>query len=154
VNDVRVEDPLEVTAGDVVHVGGSALRLVAGPSQVLRPEPAETSSPLATVPTSEEPTPAVPWSRARKDLEVRPKAQPGWTLEHVLDEDGRDHHVLRSEAAGRYVRMSERDVFLWKLMDGRHTVRDLLVAYLSEYHALGADRLFDLLEELANQGSS
>jgi hypothetical protein len=154
VNDVRVEEPMAVGDGDVVHAGGSAIRLVADRSQVLRPEPAERSEPPPTASSTEEPShgPAVPWSRARKDLEVRPKAEPGWTLEHVLDEDGRDYHVLRSEASGRYVRLSERDAFLWRLMDGRHTVRDLLVAYLSEYHTLGTDRLFDLLEELAEQG--
>jgi putative peptide zinc metalloprotease protein len=37
-------------------------------------------------------------------------------------------------------------------MDGRHSLRDLLVAYLQEYQALGADRLFDLLDELTEKG--
>ena len=64
--------------------------------------------------------------------------------------DGRDgvYIILKNPAAKTYVRMSERDYFLWERMDGSRTVKDLVVAYFSEYKIFAFARVSNLLEEL------
>ena len=103
VNDVRIEEPTAVGDGDVVRAGGSAIRLVADRSQAPRrpSRPRRASRHRPPRPGKPSPGPSVPWSRARKDLQHPPMAPAGCTLEHVLDEDGHDYHVLRSETRAR-----------------------------------------------------
>jgi putative peptide zinc metalloprotease protein len=162
-NDLRVTDPVPLQRGDVIRLGHSAIRLVEDSADALRPEravtdPSKGSSPPDRSGSARDLHPRLGGGvsaqspLSRKDVALRPQTIPGWTLEHLLDEDGREYYVLSKEAAGSYLRLTERDAFLWKRMDGQHSVRDLLVAFLAEYHALGTERLFDLLSELADHG--
>jgi len=165
-NGVRLDAPAPVQAGDALRIGHTTLRLEAAPRSAaeedgdlpLRPEATLVSPPRPT--SRGDPIPRLPEGTlletlvpdARRGPTFRPRARAGWALKHLVDAQGGDYYILRSFDRPAYLRLTARDVFFWKLMDGRHALRDMLVAYLQEYRALGADRLMDLLEELADKG--
>jgi putative peptide zinc metalloprotease protein len=60
--------------------------------------------------------------------------------------------VLRNTRTGTYLRCDERDVFLWRLLDGAHTVRDLLFRYAEEYGELALPRIERTLRALDEAG--
>lgn len=61
---------------------------------------------------------------------------------------GGEHYILRSTEAGTYVKIDAQDYFIWQLLDGEHSVRDLAVAYFAAYRAFPFDRLVQLLDQL------
>jgi putative peptide zinc metalloprotease protein len=61
---------------------------------------------------------------------------------------GDSYYVLRNPDANTYFKIDPRDHFLWGLMDGEHSVRDLAVAYYAEFGAFAFDRLIRLLAQL------
>ena len=61
---------------------------------------------------------------------------------------GEEYHVLRSPEANTYLKLDPRDYFLWELMDGEHSVRDLAVAYFVRFGAFPFDRLVHLMAQL------
>jgi len=160
-NSARLEAPALVKAGDCLRIGETELRFAEAP----RPEFIQSGTPLhpeATIIGLADPSRTVVgslesmkntvWAGRVLSESYRPQAREGWALRHLKEEGGRDYYVLKGLGHSGYLRLAERDVFLWKLMDGRHTLRDMLVAYMRAYRALGADRLADLLEELYEKG--
>ena len=61
---------------------------------------------------------------------------------------GEEYYVLRSPEANTYLKLEPRDYFLWELMDGEHSVRDLAVAYFVKFGAFAFDRLVHLMAQL------
>ena len=85
----------------------------------------------------------------RITLLTRPRRKPGWAMKRVASNSGREQYVLRGSNSHAYIRLTQRDVFLWNLMDGDHTVHDLLLAYSNEYGQLALPRIEQLLRQLA-----
>ncbi|GAC1584346.1 MAG: hypothetical protein NVS3B24_23520 [Candidatus Dormibacteria bacterium] len=102
--------------------------------------------------------PAAPSSAASPDqpaptaMEVKPQRRSGWALKRAPSSPGRERWVLRGEGSSQYVQLTERDVFLWNLMDGEHSVRDLVLAYFQEFGQLAMNRVSQLLDQLAAAG--
>jgi putative peptide zinc metalloprotease protein len=92
------------------------------------------------------PTPA---PTATEPLSVRPRRRSGWALKRLPDARDPSEWVLRNTRTGQYLQLDERDVFLWRLLDGEHTVRDLLFAYAEEYGELALPRIEQTLRALA-----
>ena len=44
---------------------------------------------------------------------------------------GEEYYVLKHLEGDTYLRLDARDYFLWELMDGQHSIRDLAVAYFA-----------------------
>lgn len=61
---------------------------------------------------------------------------------------GEAYYVLRSPETNTYLKLKPRDYFLWELMDGEHSVRDLAVAYFVKFGAFAFDRLMHLMAQL------
>ncbi len=61
-------------------------------------------------------------------------------------------YVLRNTRTSAYLQLTERDRFLWDLMDGDHRVRDLLFAYSREYGQLALPRIQQLIDQLNGAG--
>lgn len=61
---------------------------------------------------------------------------------------GETYYVLNNPAADTYLRIDAHGYFLWGLMDGEHSVADLVMAYYAEFGAFPFERLADLLGEL------
>jgi putative peptide zinc metalloprotease protein len=82
-------------------------------------------------------------------LSARPRRRSGWALKRLPDERDRRQWVLRNTRTGQYLQLDERDAFLWQLLDGENTVRDLLFAYAQEYGELALPRIEQTLRALA-----
>lgn len=81
----------------------------------------------------------------------RPLRIAQWTMER-LEEGGAVSYVLTSAATGRYLRLSAEAAFLWDLMDGQRTVRDLTVAYFQRYQKFAIDDVLDTIVQLSAAG--
>ena len=60
--------------------------------------------------------------------------------------------MLNNPALGAYLKLEEKDFFVWSLMDGTRTVKDLVVAYFSEYGSTAFGRVSDLVTQLRAGG--
>ena len=65
---------------------------------------------------------------------------------------GEEYYVLKNSEGDTYLRLDAQDYFLWKLMDGQHSIRDLAVAYFACYGAFPFERLIHLVEKLKENG--
>ena len=65
---------------------------------------------------------------------------------------GEEYYVLKHLEGDTYLRLDARDYFLWELMDGQHSIRDLAVAYSARYGTFPFERLIRLVEKLKENG--
>jgi putative peptide zinc metalloprotease protein len=92
------------------------------------------------------------WLVAQVDKAAyRPQAVSG-VAAYRLEEDGIAYYVLKNPHLGTYLRLSESDYWLWELMDGARTVKDLVVAYFERYKAFAFGRVAALVDELRGEG--
>lgn len=156
-NGARISAATTVNVGDSLKIGGTELRFDQGPSPAgdrsgkpLRPEKTYISLPKPPAASTSSITSIADtiWSGKVNSENFRPLAREEWALKHLKAENGDDYFILKGLDHPGYLRLTERDVFIWKLMDGRHTLRDILVAYFQAYRAIGTDRLIDLMYEL------
>jgi putative peptide zinc metalloprotease protein len=92
------------------------------------------------------------WLVAQVDKAAyRPQAASG-VAAYRLEEDGTAYYVLKNPHLGTYLRLSESDYWLWELMDGARTVKDLVVAYFERYKAFAFGRVAALVDELRAEG--
>ncbi|HSN78064.1 MAG TPA: cyclic nucleotide-binding domain-containing protein, partial [Anaerolineae bacterium] len=92
------------------------------------------------------------WLQEKLDLAMyRPQAAPGVVTSRL---DGRDgpYTVIKNPAAKTYYQLSDRDTFLWELMDGTRTVKDLVVAYFGQYGSFAFGRVAGLVTGLRANG--
>ncbi|MFN2464811.1 MAG: PqqD family peptide modification chaperone [Candidatus Dormibacteria bacterium] len=85
-------------------------------------------------------------------MDMKPVRRSGWALKRAPSAPGRERWVLRNTRTSQYIQLTDRDVFLWNLMDGEHTVRDLVLGYFQEYGQLAMNRVTQLLDQLAGAG--
>ncbi|MBC8508098.1 MAG: hypothetical protein ISR58_05260 [Anaerolineales bacterium] len=82
----------------------------------------------------------------------KPSCRLGWALKKLHTVDGEEYYILKNTRAGSYLRLSEEQVFLWNLMDGQHSVRDMALAYFIRYKSLVVEGLVSLLGQLDAKG--
>ena len=87
---------------------------------------------------------------ATEPLTARPRRRSGWALKRVPTERGPASWVLRNTRTGRYLRCDDRDVFLWRRLDGATSIRDLLFAYAQEFGELDLPRIERTLRAFAD----
>ncbi|MBC8333277.1 MAG: hypothetical protein H8E28_14950, partial [Anaerolineae bacterium] len=95
------------------------------------------------------------WSAAMQsgDISLRkPARRLGWALKALQTAAGENYFVLKNTRSGAYLRLTDEQVFLWNLMDGAHSLRDLAVAYYVEYRALAPEGLLEFLGKLEANG--
>ena len=56
--------------------------------------------------------------------------------------------MLNNPQAGTYLKLDEKDFYVWSLMDGTHTIKQLVVAFFSEYGTIAFGRVIDLVAQL------
>ncbi|WP_018348713.1 PqqD family peptide modification chaperone [Longispora albida] len=61
-------------------------------------------------------------------------------------------YVLRNTSTGRYIELDERDLYVWRLLDGRRSVLDLVVEYADEYGELALAKIERALRVFADEG--
>ncbi|MDF2263911.1 FHA domain-containing protein [Streptomyces coacervatus] len=85
-------------------------------------------------------------------LTARPRRRSGWALKQVPTDRGEPGWVLSNTRTGVYLRLDEREVFLWNAVDGENTVRDLLFAYADRFGELALPRIEAALAAFADAG--
>ncbi len=78
----------------------------------------------------------------------RPCLRDGLERGDFVTRRGEPYAVLKNAAAGTYLRVGPSERFLLDLMDGQHTLRDLVLAYLARYGALAPGRVASLVDTL------
>ncbi|GAB4536255.1 MAG: cyclic nucleotide-binding domain-containing protein [Anaerolineae bacterium] len=92
------------------------------------------------------------WVRAQVDkASYRPQSAPE-VITRQLVEDGHVYYVLKNPRQVAYLRLSQEDYSLWELMDGSHTVKDLVVAYFQRHQSFAFGRVMALVDELRAGG--
>ena len=68
--------------------------------------------------------PAAQW--ASGDFDTHPSVRPGYALKRLEASEGPRRWVLRDLEANRFLRMSDEDAELFQLVDGRHSLPELV----------------------------
>jgi len=88
------------------------------------------------------------WLHEKINLALyRPLPAPGVVVRHLTGREG-DYYILKNPETRTYYRLSDRDYFLWQLMDGNRSAKDLVVAYFMEYGSFAFPRVAGLIEGL------
>lgn len=84
--------------------------------------------------------------QTRLDLSrQRPKRIAEYEVAHLGAGSDHEYHVMKNPAAHTYLKCTPQDFFLWEMMDGQHTVRDMAVAYFAEFGSFPFKRLVNLI---------
>jgi putative peptide zinc metalloprotease protein len=83
---------------------------------------------------------------------VRPRVRSGYALKRLDEEEGTRRWVLRDLARGGYLRLSDNDAQLFELLDGEHSLSDLIGEAEARFGAVGPARLARLLADLGERG--
>lgn len=63
----------------------------------------------------------------------RPEAASGIVVSKLESNRTGEYYILKNPRAGTYLKLTSRDFYLWNLMDGTRSVKDLVMTYISEY---------------------
>ncbi len=89
----------------------------------------------------------------RQDLRMRSRPRRLDGVDVVRQTDGdTESFILRSPSGKSYLRLSERGIFVWNLLDGDHTINDLCVAYLARYNRFDLDLIASTVTQLQSLG--
>ena len=83
---------------------------------------------------------------------LRPRRIADFELNQVGTSPEGKQYILKNPRSGSYLWLSEREIFLWNLMDGASTSRDIAVEYFLTYLSLDPDLLTNLLGRLKANG--
>lgn len=95
------------------------------------------------------------WSRITRIEDFthyKPNRRLGWALKQLETAGGTEYFVLKNMRAGTYLRLTKEQVFLWNLMDGQHTIQDLVVEFFIHHKTLAIQGLLDFLVQLEAKG--
>ncbi|MBM4086685.1 MAG: PqqD family protein, partial [Planctomycetes bacterium] len=87
------------------------------------------------------------------DAAMRQPRRADGILEHRVEcrREG-THYVLQNPQTDAYLKLSEKDYFIWQRLDGQHAVGEIAAEYLNAHNTLGLERIFTLLPQLADAG--
>jgi putative peptide zinc metalloprotease protein len=83
---------------------------------------------------------------------THPSVRSGYALKRLEASEGERRWVLRDLERNRFLRMSDADAKLFELLDGRHSLADLVREAEQRDAEAGPARLARLLSELADRG--
>lgn len=115
------------------------------------------------------------WARIEEDISKRPEEAPAFDIWKLAEERlnlakyrpvriaeaeladisskaAGKRYMLRNPNNDKYVTLGERELFLWNLMDGQNTLKDLTLEYFAKYGTMGHDVLLNLLGVLKSNG--
>ena len=85
-------------------------------------------------------------------LRQRPRQRPAITSHTRVNPDGETITVLKDASRGAYFRLSDEGYFLWQRLDGRHTLRDLTLDYLTRFKAFAPQAIASIITGLGDAG--
>jgi putative peptide zinc metalloprotease protein len=142
-----VEGARELQAGSLIQLGDLPLRVVSMDDQASAGQtlvvPAGAS--LASLP--------VPGDAALSGpISLRPRVRSGWALKRLSLEEGAERYVLRDLRGGGFVRLSDAEASLFRLLDGQRTLPALVALAEERFGSAGPAALARLLTDLAERG--
>jgi putative peptide zinc metalloprotease protein len=90
-------------------------------------------------------------ARAVSPVEDRPRVASGIESARFTARSGAEYVVVHNRAARAYVRLDPREFELLPLMDGEHTVKELVISYYQRYGVLALSRVAGLVGLLRQQ---
>ena len=90
--------------------------------------------------------------KIRDTTGYKPLRSIGWALKELQTAKGEPYWVLKCLSLDSYLRLNEKEAFLWNLMDGAHSLQDLAVASFLKYKTLSIDSLMNFLGQLHERG--
>jgi putative peptide zinc metalloprotease protein len=81
----------------------------------------------------------------------RPKRICNFELTEGQTAQGQVYYMLKNPDAGTYLQLGEQELFLWNMMDGEHSVRDMSIAFLLKYGALPIELIINMLATLQSK---
>lgn len=85
-------------------------------------------------------------------LRYRPKRKDHIELAEIDGKGGEKSYMLRDPVSDRYLILGERDQYLWNLMDGKKSVKDLYLELAMEYGLVAQSAVFSLIRILKDNG--
>jgi putative peptide zinc metalloprotease protein len=95
------------------------------------------------------------WQSLQTHLDLsrrRPKRIDAYEVAHLGVGPDHEYYVLKNIAAHTYLKCTHQDFFLWEMMDGQHTVRDMAVGYSAKFGSFPFERLLNLIGLLGEAG--
>ncbi len=84
-------------------------------------------------------------------LRFHPRQIQGCELQRQTTQAGEEYYIL-TNPAGVYLKLTATQVFIWKLLDGEHSARDIILAYMLQYGALAPQGVMQTLGVLLHNG--
>ena len=90
------------------------------------------------------------WVTLREKLDFSKLKPKGVSTVEVSKQQfrGGKYFILHNTEADTYLQLNDRGFFLWNLIDGKHSLIDLSIAYLNEYRSPPFEQLSGLLAQL------
>jgi FHA domain len=160
VSGVKLTDPTPLQAGAQIRLGdvlitvegegNAAVQSAAAAPAELPPGPGETIVVPVDATLLGLRSPAPPASGV--DGGLRPRVKSGWALKRLGAEEGTERYVLRDLRGGKFLQMEAQDAALFELLDGEHSVVELLREAERRVGPGGPGRLARLIADLADRG--
>lgn len=83
---------------------------------------------------------------------IHPRLRPGYALKRLAASEGPHRWILKSLGHGQFVQLSDSDAQLLALLDGEHSLHDLVGEAERRFGDEGPARLVGLLAELGEEG--
>ena len=100
---------------------------------------------------AEEPGREGVWARLKETSNVsndQPTQTPGVIHRKLESQWEGTYHMLNNPQAGTYLKLDEKAFYIWSLMDGTRTIKQLVVAFFSEFGSIAFGRVTDLAAQL------
>ena len=78
----------------------------------------------------------------------QPVQAPGVVHRQLESDRAGPYYMLNNPEAGTYLKLDPKDFYVWSLMDGTQSVKQLVVAYFSEFGSIAFSRVTDLVAQL------
>ena len=82
----------------------------------------------------------------------KPVKVPDAEVADVSNKAEEARYALRNPHNDKYIIIGDEELFLWNLIDGQNTVKDIALEYITRYDALGSELLMDILDTLRDDG--
>ena len=91
------------------------------------------------------------WTRLNETVNIsnyRPAQVQGVVYRRLESQREGTHYMLNNPNAGTYLKLDEKDFYVWSLMDGTRTIKQLVVAYFSKFGSIAFGLITDLAAQL------
>jgi putative peptide zinc metalloprotease protein len=142
-----VDGARELQAGSLVQLGDLSLRVISAEDETAagRTLVVPAGASLGSLPVPGDAALSAPVS-------LRPRVRSGWALKRLAVEEGSERYVLRDLRGGAFVRLSESEASLFRLLDGKHALPALVALAEERFGSAGPAALARLLTDLAERG--